>query len=224
MVTKFVEGVVTALWKLVLAFVAVGIAIGTWVYLGSHQANFNAAVNSGGNFATNAVTTAFDWGSAKMGGSTSGGQAATAGPQTIWVENTAPNRWQVGRAIKVWNEGLTTVQLKGGKCHSGAECIKVTQEKVFTPEGESLVLGKTSTWFGRKIRLNSDAVGQVPGSAYAYTSCHELGHALGLNGDELGGHDGHSTSKRSCMFPSAAGAWTKPAKADFDAVNSQPGR
>lgn len=201
---------VRVLWKIAI-FVVGLVIIGALVHWGQ---NNPAQAQSTTDKVMTAGASTVGW-AADGVTSMTGGDAAhegTASMETIWVQSTAPARWQVNRAIMVWNRGLTGVQLKAGECQSGSQCIKVSQGQVYTPKGESLILGKTSTWFGKKIKFNSDAVGRVTVSDMAYTSCHELGHALGVP---------HSASKLSCMYPSAKGAAGRPAQADFDAVNSR---
>lgn len=171
----------------------------------SHVANAAAAVT---------ISTA-DWVAAKAGGGAATAQAATTGPQVIYVQNEAPLRWHVGRAIKLWNAGLTNVQLRAGDCVSGSQCIKVKQGEVFTPDGQPLRLGQTQKLFGKRITFNAEAVRQhVPASYYMFASCHELGHALGLD---------HRTVASSCMHASAQGAATRPDRTDFANVNNEYG-
>jgi len=163
-----------------------------------------------------AVASGIGWAADGVTGMT-GGQAAHDGPggvETIWVENTAPNRWHVGAAIRAWNKGLVGVRLKAGPCQPGAQCIRVTQERLDTPPGESLLLGQTRGWLDKSVHLNSAAVNHVSASHFVYASCHELGHALGVP---------HNASKASCMFESAAGAALSPAPEDYAAVNAEYG-
>lgn len=211
----FIGGLKAAAWQVLAFLIALGLIIGFFTWAFNNKNTFTAVAGSVGNAAASVVISTADWVATQAGGSASSAQAATVGPEVIYVENTAPVRWQVGRAIRVWNAGLTSVQLKAGKCVDGSPCIKVSQAAVYTPNGQPLRLGQTSRLFGTRVKLNTAAVSHVPGSFYAFASCHELGHALGLE---------HSASKRSCMFASAAGAWTKPGANDFAAVNAQYGR
>jgi len=208
----FGGAIVSFLWKIAAAVVLIVLiaALISWAKSNPRQAQAT----------TNKVMTAgasvIGWAADGVTGMT-GGQAAHDGPagvETIWVENTAPARWQVGRAIKVWNKGLVGVQLEAGPCQPGAQCIKVTQERLDTPPGESLLLGQTRGWLNKSIHLNSAAINHVSPKHLKYASCHEFGHALRVP---------HSASKGSCMFPSAAGAALAPAAADFAAVNAQYG-
>jgi hypothetical protein len=196
------------------ALLALGILIGVWVYLGSNQSTFNAVVDSAGDFASTAIVSGLDWGTEQMGGSASTAQQATAEPKTLWVENKAPARWPVKQAVAEWNKDLTSVQLKVGKCPSRAVCIRVSQDEVYTPAGEPLVLGRTATLFGTRVTFNAKAAGQ-PASYRLFTACHELGHALGLD---------HDQPRGSCMHASARGAATRPAAADYAAVNEKYSR
>jgi len=203
-----------AAWGALVLVIAVGLVIGGFTWAFNNKPTFTRVAGSVGNAAASVVIASADWVTQQAGGSAATAQAATAGPETIWVESTAPSGWAVSRAIKVWNRGLTAAQLKAGKCRQGEPCIHVSQGQVYTQEGQPLVLGKTSTLFGKRIVFNRSAVGAVPSRDFAFASCHELGHALGLE---------HSASKGSCMFPSAAGAALAPAAADFAAVNAQYG-
>lgn len=201
------------LMRIALALLALGVVIGVFVYLGNNQRQFNRVVDAGGYAGTSLLVSTLTWIGDKAGGGSTG-QAATAGPETIWVENKAPARWPVRQAVAQWNRGLTTVQLRIGKCPADAECIKVSQTSLVRDAGQPLVLGVTSTLFGKRVKLNAAAVGHVPASYLAFSTCHELGHALGLE---------HRASRGSCMFPSAAGASTRPDRADYVAVNEKHG-
>jgi len=204
--------IVKFLWKIAVAIILLVFvaALVSWARGNPRQAQATT------NKVMNAGASVIGWTADGITGMT-GGQAAHDGPagvETIWVENTAPLRWQVGRAIKVWNKGLVGVQLKAGPCQPGAQCIKVTQERLDTPPGESLLLGQTRGWMNKSVHLNSAAVNHVPASHFAYASCHEVGHALRVP---------HNASKASCMYASAAGAALSPAPEDYAAVNAEYG-
>ncbi|HEX7995212.1 MAG TPA: matrixin family metalloprotease [Streptosporangiaceae bacterium] len=145
-----------------------------------------------------------------------GGSAAEAGGvQVIMVQNEAPLRWHVGGAMRVWNAGLTNVQLKAGDCVDGLQCIKISQVSDLPPQDGRMVLGRTSTFFGTSIRFNGAAVGHVPARSLAVAACHELGHALGAE---------HRTVTSSCMDAVIGpGVSTRPDKTDYAKVNDKYG-
>jgi len=209
---KLGENVVGFLGKVLIAIFLLVVIAATITWARTNPTQAQATTNK----VMTAGASTIGWAADGITGMTGGSAAHEGGvaTETIWVENTAPARWQVGRAIRAWNKGLVGVQLKPGPCQSGSPCIKVKQEALVTPAGESLILGRTSTFFGTTVRFNSAAVNHVSASHFAYASCHEFGHAL---------HVPHSASKGSCMFPSAAGAALAPAAADFAAVNAQYG-
>ncbi len=171
-----------------------------------------------------AVASGIGWAADGVTGMT-GGQAATTGPEVIYVHNTAPLRWHVGGAIKVWNRGLTNVKLQAVQaCPKDGTCFEVSQVPDLPRENGRLVMGRTKTFLTKEIWFNAEAVGQVDPSLFAVAACHELGHALGLDGKELGGTHGHSASVKSCMHATVTtGVSTRPAKADYAAVNAKYG-
>jgi len=152
--------------------------------------------------------------------SMTGGQAAEAagagGAQVVYIHNAAPLRWHVGAAIKVWNKGLTNVQLEAvQECPSDVTCFEVSQVPELPPTEGRLTLGKTHTFINKRIDFNGAAVGQVPARSLAVSACHELGHALGAE---------HRTVATSCMDKVIGpGVSTRPDKADFAKVNDKFG-
>jgi hypothetical protein len=200
-----------AAWGVLGVLVAVFLVVGFFTWASNNQAQFTRVASSAGNAAANVAVTTFDWISAKAGGS-----AATTGPEVIYVQNDAPLRWHVGAAIKVWNKGLTNVQLQAVQtCPSDGICFKVSQVSELPRENGRLVMGRTSTLFGKSIRFNGEVVGQVNPALFPVAACHELGHALGAE---------HSTSMKSCMHATvSAGVSTRPDKADYAAVNAKYG-
>jgi Matrixin len=212
---SFIGGLKAAAWQVLAFLVAVGLIIGFFTWAFNNKQTFTAVAGSVGNAGASVVIGTADWIAEQAGGSPTSSNAAHAGPETIWVEKDASAvRWPVGRAVVEWNRGLTSVKLRVGKCHDGAECIKVSQAELYTPEGQSLVLGKTQTLFGKRVKLNAAAVGHVPASYLQFAACHELGHALGLE---------HRSALTSCMHASAKGAATRPDRTDFARVNAEYG-
>lgn len=192
-------------------FIVAGLAVGAAVWAFNNPAKFTAVAGSWGNAAASVAITTGDWVAQKAGGS-----AATTGPEVIYVHNEAPNRWHVGAAIRVWNKGLTNVQLQAvAECPSDGTCFEVSQVSELPPTDGRLTLGKTHTFINKSIEFNGAAVGHVSPALFPVAACHELGHALGAE---------HSASMKSCMHASvAAGVSTRPAKADYAAVNDKYG-
>ena len=201
-----------AAWGVLGVLVAVFLVVGFFTWATNNQAQFTRVASSGGNAAANVAVTTFDWISAKAGG-----QAATTGPQVIYVQSEAPGYWGVGQAIRTWNKGLTNVQLKAGDCVEGATCITVSQVSELPDEDGRMVLGKTTSFFGMSpsIRFNGAAVHHVRTPLLSVAACHELGHALGLK---------HRTTMNSCMHATVTtGVSKRPDAQDYAAVNDKYG-
>jgi Matrixin len=113
--------------------------------------------------------------------------------------------WPVGRAVTEWNKvsGIDSIRrTPAGGCLSSAHCVEVV----------SANYGKTG-WIGETWRHLNDAatyhtnVAVYLNDYYAdneterwIASCHELGHALGLD---------HNTSKGSCMYEQLVSGMSK---------------
>jgi hypothetical protein len=222
----FIGGLKAAAWQVLAFLVAVFLIIGAFTWAFNNKNTATSVAGAVGNAAASVVIASADWVAKQAGGSAAtAGEAATTGPEVIYVHNTAPNRWHVGAAIRVWNKGLTNVKLKAVQaCPSDGTCFEVSQVSELPREDGRLVMGRTKTFLSKEILFNAQAVGQVDPSLYAVAACHELGHALGLDGRELGGTHGHSTSMKSCMHATvSAGVSTRPDKADYAAVNAKYG-
>ena len=215
MFERWGDGAVGFLKKAILAVLLVFVlaAVVTWGRSNPTQAQ--ATTNKVMTAGASVIGWAADGVTNLTGGSA--GQAATAGPETIWVDSTAPAGWHVRQAVLTWNKGLTTAKLRLGPCREGAECIHVKQVGYLAPSDGRLTLGRTSSFFGSSptIRLNADAIGQVPASVFQVAACHEIGHALGVE---------HNPSTASCMHATiGAGVPARPDAADFAAVNAKHG-
>ncbi len=101
--------------------------------------------------------------------------------RTIYVESTAPATWRVRAATRDWSR-TTVLRLRYGRCRPGYPCIRVTEidHCSFPYWGVTSNQGPHSA----VIQLNKCF------GAYQGISCHELGHAFGLD---------HRLSRRSCM-------------------------
>jgi len=202
------KGLTKDVFLILLGF---GAIIGLFTYMVTSTDSFKQVVAHGGDATAAVAINVFDWIGAKAGGS-----AATTGPEVIYVQNSAPNRWHVGAAIRVWNKGLTNVQLQAVQtCPSDGTCFKVSQVSELPRDNGRLVLGRTSTFLTKSIRFNGAAVREVPAALLWVAACHEVGHALGAE---------HSASMKSCMHATvSAGVSTRPDKADYAAVNAKYG-
>lgn len=210
---KLGENVVGFLGKVLIAIFLLVVIAATITWARGNPAQAQATTNKVMTAGASVIGWAADGVTGMTGGSA--GQAATTGPETIWVDSKAPAGWHVAQAVATWNKGLTTVKLRVGRCVDGEKCIHVSQVSYLAPEGGRLTLGRTSTFFGLSVKFNKAAVGQVPASFFQVAACHELGHALGA---------GHNPSRGSCMHATiGVGVPARPDATDFATVNAKYG-
>ena len=202
-----------AAWGALGFLVAAGLVIGFFTWMTNNTDRFTAVASSWGNAASTVAVTTGDWVTEKASGDAATADVSEA--KVVWVENKAPARWPVRRAVATWNKGLTAVQLKVGKCQPGAGCIKVAEASYLAPNDGGVTLGKTTRLFGTSVRFNRDAVHRVPAAYLAVSTCHELGHALGLK---------HRAAKTTCMNATVGtGSVSRPDATDFASVNAKYG-
>lgn len=214
---KIASEIVHALWKVLAAILLIVVIAATISWARSNPSQAQATTNKVMGAGASVIGWAADGVTGMTGGSAAEAEGAggAGGTEVVMVQNTAPLRWKVGGAIRAWNRGLTTVQLKAGDCQDGLRCIKVSQVSELPPQDGRLVLGRTRTLFGLSISFNGAAVKQVPARNLAVAACHELGHALGAE---------HRTVKSSCMDAViGAGVSTRPDATDFATVNKKFG-
>ncbi|WP_165942560.1 matrixin family metalloprotease [Micromonospora sp. KC721] len=123
-------------------------------------------------------------------------------------------KWPVGRAVTEWNKasGIDSIyRAPSAGCASSAHCVEVVSANY-----------GASGWMGETVRhLNAARTYHTHVSVYLNdhyhnnesvrweTSCHELGHVLGL---------GHNTSKSSCLYAYGASDVSKYPNSDDRAL------
>jgi hypothetical protein len=144
-------------------------------------------------------------------------QVAAWGRATVRVEDHTGSRWNVRRAVTLWERG-TIAHVVYAKCVHAMPCIRLYEGNY----GKSGYLGITRyeskkwVWNGRRwiingvtrIYFNDWYVSSVRNRDMA--ACHELGHGLGIIS-----HSGRD----SCMYFRADGHTTVPTNADRAALN-----
>lgn len=104
-------------------------------------------------------------------------------PIVVYVEDHTGAAWPVRAAVAQWDAGTRT-SVRYGPCQRAVKCVKVVE----TYDDDTDQVGRTNRG---KIRLNNFYASILTPSERLTTTCHELGHALGLD---------HSRTQDSCMF------------------------
>lgn len=132
--------------------------------------------------------------------------AAGSGPVVIYVQDSTGAAWPVTTAVRLWDAGLRTVQLRYGHCLAGSRCAHVRTGRLPTD-----IAGQTDV-STLDITLST---ANTPADLRLTTTLHELGHVL--IGPE------HSNDPTSVMFPDAGTGTRKPSVADYAAANAHGG-
>jgi hypothetical protein len=115
-------------------------------------------------------------GAAAAAAATTATRAARQTP-TVWVDAKVSRRWHVGSAV-AFVDRYTGTKLRLGKCHTGAECIRIREKWNMDGgvAGLTYVGGSPTT----TIHLNARNRDWMTWGQRYNTVIHELGHARGV--------------------------------------------
>lgn len=136
---------------------------------------------------------------------------------TVYVENHAGRLWDVHRAAESIDNGSRLNLISVWRCPPNTQCIRVFARATMPGNtvGKAVIVWSGTRTIRVDVYLDRRWSRHQSYRTRLGLACHELGHAVGL---------GHSSSRGSCMYPTANYAASHLSVRDRETLRAMYGR